>query len=49
MIAGVLLCLAGKADLSAAVGIGTIVTAFFMGPLIAFFNRTVAGPFLNRP
>jgi uncharacterized membrane protein YczE len=49
VIAGVLLCLAGKADLSAAVGIGTIVTAFFMGPLIAFFNRTVAGPFLNRP
>jgi len=26
-------------------GIGTIVTAFFMGPLIAFFNRTVAIPF----
>lgn len=26
------------------VGIGTIITAFFMGPLIAFFNRTVAQP-----
>ncbi len=24
--------------------IGTIITAFFMGPLIAFFNRTVAIP-----
>lgn len=27
-------------------GIGTIVTAFFMGPLIDFFNRKVARPFL---
>lgn len=27
-------------------GIGTIVTAFFMGPLISFFNHTVAEPFL---
>ena len=26
------------------VGIGTVVKAFFMGPLIAFFNRTVAEP-----
>lgn len=25
-------------------GIGTIITAFFMGPLIEFFNRTVARP-----
>ena len=28
------------------VGIGTIVTAFFMGPLIEFFNRHVARPLL---
>ncbi len=28
----------------ATVGIGTVVTAFFMGPLITFFNRTVAEP-----
>lgn len=28
----------------ATVGIGTVVTAFFMEPLIAFFNRTVAEP-----
>lgn len=27
-------------------GIGTVITAFFMGPLIAFFNRTVAEKFL---
>lgn len=30
--------------LGAAVGIGTLITAFFMGPLIDFFNRTVAAP-----
>lgn len=28
-------------------GIGTVVTAFFMGPLIDYFNRKVAVPFLN--
>ncbi|MEE8885316.1 MAG: hypothetical protein SOI56_01955 [Eubacteriales bacterium] len=30
--------------LGAAVGIGTLITAFFMGLLIDFFNRTVAEP-----
>ncbi|MBO5607910.1 MAG: hypothetical protein J5930_08455 [Treponema sp.] len=30
------------------VGIGTIITAFFMGPLIEFFNEKCARPFLNR-
>lgn len=29
-------------------GVGTIVTAFFMGPLIEFFNETVARPLLNQ-
>lgn len=29
------------------VGVGTIITAFFMGPLIDFFNRKVAIPMLN--
>ena len=29
-------------------GIGTIITAFFMGPLIDLFNRKIAIPFLNR-
>ena len=29
------------------VGIGTVITAFFMGPLIEFFNVHVARPFLN--
>jgi uncharacterized protein len=31
--------------LGATVGIGTVITAFFMGPIIAFFNRKVAIPF----
>ena len=30
------------------VGLGTIITAFFMGPLIEFFNVHVALPFLNK-
>lgn len=29
------------------VGVGTVLTAFFMGPLIDLFNRTVALPILN--
>ena len=29
------------------VGVGTIITAFFMGPLIEFFNVHVARPFLE--
>lgn len=28
------------------VGVGTIITAFFMGPLIEFFNEKIARPFL---
>ena len=28
-------------------GVGTIITAFFMGPLIEFFNVHVARPFLD--
>jgi len=30
--------------LGATVGIGTIVTAFFMGPIIAFFNKRISIP-----
>lgn len=29
------------------IGVGTIVTAFFMGPLIEFFNEKIARPMLN--
>ena len=35
------------AQITGQVGVGTIITAFFMGPLIEFFNRKVARPFLN--
>jgi len=31
--------------LGATVGIGTVITAFFMGPIISFFNRKVSIPF----
>ena len=30
------------------IGVGTILTAFFMGPLIDFFNRKIAIPMLNK-
>lgn len=30
------------------VGVGTILTAFFMGPLIDFFNRKFSVPFLRK-
>ncbi len=29
-------------------GVGTIITAFFMGPLIDFFNNMFAIPFMNK-
>ena len=45
---GTLLCRIGGIDVFGEVNIGTIITAFFMGPLIAFFNRKVAEPFLNQ-
>lgn len=34
-------------SLPAIAGVGTIITAFFMGPLIDFFNVHIAQPFLN--
>ncbi len=48
VLCGALLCKAGNVSVLGAVGIGTIITAFFMGPLIEFFNQRVALPFLNR-
>ena len=36
----------------AVVGVGTIITAFFMGPLVDLFARKLAKPFLygkNKP
>ena len=36
------------ADVPAFVGFATIITAFFMGPLIDLFNRKIARPFLEK-
>ena len=39
----------GKAaQIPAMAGVGTILTAFFMGPLIDFFNRKFSIPYLER-
>lgn len=49
VLCGTLLCLAAGftfLQITGEVGIGTIITAFFMGPLIQFFNNHVARPFL---
>ncbi len=43
-IATDLVCTITGFALGATVGVGTLVTALFMGPIIAFFNRTVAIP-----
>lgn len=48
VVSGALLCKIGGINVFGEVNIGTIITAFFMGPLIAFFNRKVAGPFLHQ-
>ena len=41
-----LICVTLGAAFGKLPGIGTIITAFFMGPLIAVFNEKVAEPFL---
>ena len=49
VVLGIVLSLLGggtMADIAANVGVGTIITAFFMGPLIQFFNEKIAGPML---
>ncbi|MDD6810464.1 MAG: hypothetical protein PUD93_01150 [Lachnospiraceae bacterium] len=50
IIGTILYLLAGgkMSGLAAIVGVGTIVTAFFMGPLIEFFNVRIAQPFLQK-
>ena len=40
-----LICTAAGYFLGATVGIGTVITAFFMGPIIALFNQKIATPF----
>ena len=50
VLAGAVLFLLGGNDvaqLKSIIGFATIITAFFMGPLIDFFNVHVAKPFLN--
>ena len=51
VITGTLLFLAAGGrpiDIPTIVGAGTIITAFFMGPLIELFNVKIARPFLNK-
>ncbi len=46
---GIFLLSGGKlAQVPTIAGIGTIITAFFMGPLIQFFNDHVAKPMLGK-
>ena len=50
VLLGLTLCLLGGYSLKqvgSVLGVGTIITAFFMGPLIGFFNRRAAEPFLR--
>ena len=49
VLCGVILCkMAGFSlqQITGEVSVGTIITAFFMGPLIQFFNDKIAKPFL---
>lgn len=47
--AGLFLLGGGKiAKIPTIIGVGTIITAFFMGPLIEVFNQKVAIPMLNK-
>jgi len=41
-----LICTITGYFLGATVGVGTVITAFFMGPIIAFFNRKISIPLL---
>ena len=43
-----LVCTVVGVILGAPAGIGTVITALFMGPLISFFRRTVSEPWLRR-
>lgn len=43
-----LICVGIGLALGAPVGLGTVITALFMGPLITFFRRTISEPLLAR-
>ena len=49
MIGCILFVAAGNAigKIPTIAGVGTIITAFFMGPLIDLFNEKIAKPLLN--
>ena len=50
VLAGGVLCLISGMSLPqlfGSVGVATVITAFFMGPLIEFFNKTVSRPLLG--
>ena len=47
-IATDLFCVIAGFLLGGIVGIGTVITAFFMGPLIDFFKQKIAEPLLNK-
>ena len=50
VLAGGTLCLLSGMSLPqlfGSIGIATVITAFFMGPLIEFFNKTVSRPLLG--
>lgn len=42
-----LICVLAGFAMGCVPGVGTVVTAFFMGPLIAHFNKTIAQPMLE--
>ena len=44
-----LVCITAGFVLGFMPGVGTIVTALFMGPLITFFKRTLSDPLLTQP
>lgn len=51
VVTGIFVFLIGKGEakaITAVVGVGTIITAFFMGPLIEFFNEKVARKILAK-
>lgn len=51
VIAGCVIFLIGGGtigEIPTIAGVGTIITAFFMGPLIELFNEKIARPFLNK-
>ena len=43
-----LVCTGVGVALGAPAGLGTVITALFMGPLISFFRRTVSEPWLHH-